>query len=195
MTLLPRIVFVVLLAGCASGTPGLSSLGREAHVTPLREQDVTRVRLDDGECERWTRATKGKNEPLPSADLRYAACAVARGYQVTMGYATISSQTARMLDTVLTEWRECRADKVEMSAESYLVPLQGLCGRVQARPSPGVPDHPRLHRRGHPASGGSARSDAANAMIESRSQDVDKWRCEGLKDGDTARTEKPTATK
>ena len=41
---------------------------------------MTRVRLDDGECERWTRATKGKDEPLPSADLRYAACAVARGY-------------------------------------------------------------------------------------------------------------------
>ena len=83
------------------------------------------MRLDDGECERWTRATKGKDEPLPSADLRYAACAVARGYQVTMGYATISSQTARTLDTVLTEWRECRAEKVEMSAESYLVPFKG----------------------------------------------------------------------
>jgi hypothetical protein len=29
------------------------------------------------------------------------------------------------LDTVLTELRECRADKVEMSAESYLVPFKG----------------------------------------------------------------------
>jgi hypothetical protein len=121
----PILGLLMLLAGCASGTPGLSSLSRDAHLTPLREQDVTRVRLDDGECERWTRATKGKDEPLPSADLRYAACAVARGYQVTMGYATISSPTARPLDTVLTEWRECRADKIEMSAESYLVPFKG----------------------------------------------------------------------
>jgi len=32
-------------------------------------------------------------------------------------------------------------------------------------------------------------------MIACRSRDGDKWRCEGLKDGDTARTEKPTATK
>jgi hypothetical protein len=29
------------------------------------------------------------------------------------------------LDTVLTEWRECRADKLEMSAESFLVPFKG----------------------------------------------------------------------
>jgi hypothetical protein len=26
-------------------------------------------------------------------------------------------------------------------------------------------------------------------------QDVDKWRCEGLKDGDKARTERPATTK
>jgi hypothetical protein len=69
--------------------------------------------------------TKGKDEPLPSADLRYGACAVARGYQVTLGYVTIGSPTARTLDTVLTERRECRADKMEMSAESYLVPFKG----------------------------------------------------------------------
>ena len=54
-----------------------------------------------------------------------AACAVARGYRVTTSYVTISSPTARTLDTVLTEWRECRADKMEMSAESYLVPFKG----------------------------------------------------------------------
>jgi hypothetical protein len=119
------VLTAMLLAGCAGGTPGLSSLGREIHATPLLGQDEPRVQLDDGECERWTRATKGKDEPLPSADLRYAACAVARGYQVTVGYATISSPTARTLDAVLTEWRECRADKVEMSAESYLVPFKG----------------------------------------------------------------------
>lgn len=114
-----------LLAGCASGTPKMSSLNQELQVTPLRQQDESRARLDDAECERWTRATKGKDEPLPSADLRYAACAVARGYQVAIGFATISSGTDRTLDTVLTEWRECRADKVELSAESYLVPFKG----------------------------------------------------------------------
>jgi hypothetical protein len=38
-------------------------------------------------------------------DLRYAACAVARGYRVTTAYVSISSPTARTLDTVLTEWR------------------------------------------------------------------------------------------
>jgi len=50
---------------------------------------------------------------------------VARGYQVTTAYVTISSPTARILDTVLTEWRECRVDKMEMSAESYLIPFKG----------------------------------------------------------------------
>ncbi|HJV57698.1 MAG TPA: hypothetical protein VJ971_17080 [Methylomirabilota bacterium] len=124
MSILARIAFVVLLTGCASG-PGLSSLGREAKVTPLRGQPVEQIRQDDAECERWTRATKGQDEPLPSADLRYAACAVARGYRVTTAYVTISSPTDRTLDTVLTEWRECRADKMELSADSYLVPFKG----------------------------------------------------------------------
>jgi hypothetical protein len=123
--ILTRIALVFLLAGCATGGPGLSSLGREANVTPLRGQSVEQLRQDDGECERWTRATKGTDEPLPSPDLRYAACAVSRGYRVTAGYATIASPTDRTLDTVLAEWRECRADKIEMSAESYLVPFKG----------------------------------------------------------------------
>lgn len=123
--ILIRIALVVLLAGCASGVSGLSSLGREVKVTPLRGQPVEQLRQDDGECERWTRATKGKDEPLPSADLRYAACAVARGYRVTTANVTISSPTARTLDTVLTEWRECRADKMELSVDSYLVPFKG----------------------------------------------------------------------
>jgi hypothetical protein len=51
---------------------------------------------------------------------------VARGYQVTVAYATFSSPTERTLDKVLTEWRECRADKIEMSADSYLVPYKGM---------------------------------------------------------------------
>jgi hypothetical protein len=50
---------------------------------------------------------------------------VARGYRVTTAYVTISSPTDRTLDTVLTEWRECRADKMELSADSYLVPFKG----------------------------------------------------------------------
>ncbi len=125
MTALTRIAFVVLLTGCASGTAGLSSLGREANVTPLRGQPVEQIRQDDAECERWTRATKGQDEPLPSADLRYAACAVARGYQVTAAYVTISSPAERTLDTVIAEWRECRAEKMELSADSYLVPFKG----------------------------------------------------------------------
>jgi hypothetical protein len=36
---------------------------------------------------------------------------------------------------------------------------------------------------------------ALGGMLSAATQDVDKWRCEGLKDGDTARTEKPPATK
>lgn len=36
---------------------------------------------------------------------------------------------------------------------------------------------------------------ALGGALFAATQDVDKWRCEGLKDGDTARTEKPTATK
>ncbi len=119
------LMLLVLLAGCASGPSGLSSLGRDAQLTALRAQDEATMRLDDGECERWTRATKGKDEPLPSADLRYAACVVARGYSATVEYATISSPTDRSLETVLAELRACRADKIEMSAESYLVPFKG----------------------------------------------------------------------
>ena len=36
---------------------------------------------------------------------------------------------------------------------------------------------------------------ALGGALFAATQDVDKWRCEGLKDGDKARTEKPTATK
>jgi hypothetical protein len=36
---------------------------------------------------------------------------------------------------------------------------------------------------------------ALGGALFAATQDVDKWRCEGLKDGDTARTEKPPATK
>ena len=33
-----------------------------------------------------------------------------------------------------------------------------------------------------------------SGTVSAATQDVDKWRCEGLKDGDTARTQKPTIT-
>src|SRR5262249_18316667 len=33
-------------------------------------------------CESWARSTKGPNEPLPAAELRYSACALSRGYSV-----------------------------------------------------------------------------------------------------------------
>jgi len=36
---------------------------------------------------------------------------------------------------------------------------------------------------------------ALGGVLFAATQDVDKWRCEGLKDGDTARTEKPAVSK
>ena len=36
---------------------------------------------------------------------------------------------------------------------------------------------------------------ALGGALFAATQDVDKWRCEGLKDGDKARTEKPATTK
>jgi hypothetical protein len=113
---------LVLVAGCSSADPKLSSLARDAKLTPLRQQSAAQQQLDDQECEKWTRATKGKDEPLPSSDLRYAACMIARGYQASIEYSDLSSPSARSLDTVLREWRECRADKIElgvMAAPGY----------------------------------------------------------------------------
>ena len=34
-----------------------------------------------------------------------------------------------------------------------------------------------------------------SGVLFAATQDVDKWRCEGLKDGDPARMQKPSATK
>ena len=36
---------------------------------------------------------------------------------------------------------------------------------------------------------------ALGGVLFATTQDVDRWRCEGLKDGDKARTEKPAAPK
>jgi hypothetical protein len=87
MRAVPTPVLVVLvmaaLAGCAaSPAVPLSSLGHEVDVHPLRGQAVDLLKQDDAACESWTRSTKGPNEPLPAAELRYSACALSRGYSV-----------------------------------------------------------------------------------------------------------------
>ena len=83
---LTPLLFVLVtagLAGCAaSPAVPLSSLGHEVDVQPLRGQSVEQLKQDDAACESWTRSTKGPNEPLPSAELRYSACALSRGYSV-----------------------------------------------------------------------------------------------------------------
>jgi hypothetical protein len=77
------LLLALVLAGCATSTSsGLSSLGREVDVQPLRGQSVELLKQDDAACESWTRSTKGPNEPLPAAELRYSACAMSRGYSV-----------------------------------------------------------------------------------------------------------------
>jgi hypothetical protein len=117
------LVGLVLATGCSTNTGlKLSSLARDAKLTPIRQQSEAQQQLDDRACEQWTRATKGKDEPLPSSDLRYAACMIARGYQASVEYSDLSSPSERSLDTVLREWRECRADKIElgvMAAPGY----------------------------------------------------------------------------
>jgi len=81
-----RLLFVLVmaaLAGCtASPAVPLSSLGHEVDVHPLRGQSIELLKQDDAACESWTRSTKGPNEPLPAAELRYSACALSRGYSV-----------------------------------------------------------------------------------------------------------------
>jgi hypothetical protein len=46
------------------------------------------------------------------AELRYASCAAARGYQATIGGVRLSSPQERTLETVIADWRACRADKL-----------------------------------------------------------------------------------
>jgi hypothetical protein len=121
---------LALMAGCAASTSnGLSSLSREVKAVPLRGQSPEQIRQDDAECVTWTRATKGKDEPMPSAELRYAVCAVARGYQADViaqgggafGGTTggtpyhVSSTVTRTLETVLADWRACRMGKTALN--------------------------------------------------------------------------------
>jgi hypothetical protein len=110
------------MAGCASGStgsPGISSLGREVRLLVIQGQDPAQTQRDDQECVAWTRATKGPTEPMPSAELRYAMCAISRGYQVDVlilytprdGRSHVSSPAARTLEIVLADWQTCRMDK------------------------------------------------------------------------------------
>jgi hypothetical protein len=106
---------VLTMAGCATGgcaSTGLSSLGGETRVTPLRDQSAEQLRQDDTECTTWTRTTKGPNEPFDYAELRYAACAVARGYQATIGSVPLASPNERPLEVVIRDRQGCRADKL-----------------------------------------------------------------------------------
>ena len=104
------VVALLAAAGCASSR--LSSLGREVAVTPLRGQTAEQLQRDDAECTAWTRATKGPNEPFEYAELRYASCATARGYRATIGGVALGSTQERPHETVIADWRACRADKL-----------------------------------------------------------------------------------
>lgn len=96
------------LAGCATGsTPGLPSLRREVNVTPTRGQLEDQVGADDRECAAWARATKGKNEPLPAAGLRYSACMIPRGYRVELAMARISGPEDRTQAMVVGDMQRC----------------------------------------------------------------------------------------
>jgi len=112
-------LLLLTMSGCATGgVAGLSSLGREVNLTPARGQRVEQIRQDDAECVAWTRATKGTNEPLPDATLRYAACALARGYTVqpwgstvllVPGHEPVTAPETRTLEAVLADMRGCGA--------------------------------------------------------------------------------------
>jgi hypothetical protein len=117
----------LLLSGCATSTneKGLSSLGQEVDVTPLRGQSPEQIKQDDRECEAWTRATKGKDEPLPNAELRYAVCAVSRGYRADVTHPSdivqiargwhVSLSDERTLETVLTDWQACKMENTDIN--------------------------------------------------------------------------------
>jgi hypothetical protein len=105
---------LLLLTGCATGAgTGTSSLARETHFTPMRRQSEAQQRIDDRECEAWTRATKGPKEPLPTAELRYGACMIARGYQADLTGSPVSSQVERPLNTTLDDMRACRVGRYD----------------------------------------------------------------------------------
>jgi hypothetical protein len=97
-----------LVTGCATGEalPALS-LGREVNVTPTRGQVEDQVSSDDRECAAWARATKGQNEPLPTAELRYSACMIPKGYRVELSMARISAPADRTQARVVGDMQRC----------------------------------------------------------------------------------------
>ena len=107
-------VSLLVLTGCATGAgTGTSSLARETHPTPIRQQTEAQQRIDDRECEAWTRATKGPKEPLPNAELRYGACVIARGYRADLTGSQVSSPVERPLNTTLDDMRACRIGRYD----------------------------------------------------------------------------------
>jgi hypothetical protein len=55
---------------------------------------------------------EGSGEPFEYAELRYASCAAARGYRATINGLPLSSPPERSHETVVADWRACRADKL-----------------------------------------------------------------------------------
>ena len=91
------LTLTAMLAGCTTGsTPDLASLRREVNVTPTRGLLEEQVSTDDRECAAWARATKGQNEPLPTAELRYSACMIPKGYRVELSMVRISGPAERL---------------------------------------------------------------------------------------------------
>lgn len=115
-------VVLATMSGCVTASPpgGPSSLALEVHLTPLQGQPEAQVQQDDRDCYAWTRATKGKDEPLPAAELRYAACAIARGYRAEIGYSDVSSPTTRPLEAVIADLRACDVKRLANAGSGFL---------------------------------------------------------------------------
>ena len=102
------LTLTAMLAGCTSGsTLDLASLRREVNVTPTRGLLEEQVSTDDRECAAWARATKGQNEPLPTAELRYSACMIPKGYRVELSMARISAPADRTQARVVGDMQRC----------------------------------------------------------------------------------------
>lgn len=134
--LIVGIVAVALVsAACTTGQrngPQLSSLAREVYPWPMNGQTAEQILTDDRACEQWTRATKGPNEPFPVADLRYAVCMLARGYEVGMAPANVGPPRLRVtagrlhmatLEDHVLILQKARADKLVPG--SFDIPFGG----------------------------------------------------------------------
>ena len=106
------LILIAMLAGCATGSADLPSLRREVNVTPTRGVLEQQVTTDDRECAAWARATKGRNEPLPTAKLRYSACMVPKGYRVELSMMRISGPAERTQANVVSDMQRCELRKL-----------------------------------------------------------------------------------